>query len=188
MFLFCSLLKVVNYHTFLNKSIFSFFPHLPEVERWANYMIKNYLDADAEVILVAAWLHDIGHYPLPTDVDHAVRGEERAKAFLEKESYPEEKMKRVLHCVRAHRCRDVQPETVEAKIIACIDSASHMTEHMYFDMAKDDKMHKRDLRVYSKMERDFRDLAAFPEVQKKLSELHGAWKKLIEAFEKINLE
>lgn len=161
--------------------------HMPEVEKWAKYMLKKYPQADGEVVLLAVWLHDLGHYPLPTEVDHAVRSEQRAKEFLEKENYPKDKIDKVLHCIRSHRCRDVIPNSFEAKIVACADSASHMTESMYFDMAKEDKQNNCEFRVYAKMERDYRDLASFPEIQNELRELYAAWEKLIKIYEKINL-
>lgn len=162
--------------------------HVPEVEKWAKYMLKKYPQADEEVVLLAVWLHDLGHYPIPTNIDHAIRSEERAREFLEKEDYPKDKIDRVLHCVRAHRCRDVMPDFFEAKIIACIDSASHMTDFMYFDMAKNDKQNNREFKVYAKIERDYRDLAAFPEIQNELKELYESWKKLIKIYEKIDLK
>ena len=72
-------------------------PHVPEVEKWAKYMLKKYPQADKEVVLLAVWLHDLGHYPIPTDIDHAIRSEQRAKELLEKEKYPKDKMNKVLH-------------------------------------------------------------------------------------------
>jgi len=161
--------------------------HVPEVEKWAKYLLKKFPQADEEVVILAVWLHDLGHYPIPAEVDHAIRSEERAKEFLEKLNYPKDKIDKVLHCVRAHRCRDIMPNSTEAKIIACVDSASHITEPMYFDMAKDDKENNRDFRVYAKMERDFRDLSAFLEIQNELKELYETWKKLIKIYEKIDL-
>lgn len=161
-------------------------PHVPEAEKWAKLMLKRYSGANEEVVLLAIWLHDLGHYPIPTEIDHAIRSEQRAKEFLEKENYPVDKMEKVLHCVRAHRCKDVMPETLEAKIMAFADSASHMTDTMYFDMVMADEEGKFP-RTYAKMERDFRDLAIFPEMQKELSEIHGAWQVLLKAYEKINL-
>ena len=107
--------------------------------------------------------------------------------ILEKENYDKLKIEKVLHCVRSHRCRDVMPETLEAKIMAFIDSASHMTDSMYFGMAKDDKNMKQQFRVYSKMERDLRDLSTFPEAKEKLLGLYDAWQKLIKEYEKIDL-
>jgi len=162
-------------------------PHVPEAEKWAKLMLKKYPEADAEVVLLAIWLHDLGHYPIPTEIDHAVRSEQRAKEFLEKESYLKDKIEKVLHCVRAHRCRDVQPQTLEAKIIAFVDSASHMTDTMYLDMVRTDE-EGRFQRTYGKLERDWRDLSAFPEVQGELTELYNAWKVLLTAYEKINLK
>ncbi|KKR21501.1 MAG: hypothetical protein UT48_C0007G0022 [Parcubacteria group bacterium GW2011_GWE2_39_37] len=160
--------------------------HLKEMEKWAHFMIEKYPDVEQEIVLLSVWLHDIGHYPLPTDQDHAVRGEERARKFLEDHNYDDKKIEKVLHCVRAHRCRDVMPETKEAKIIAFIDSASHMTDTMYLDIVREDKNNKAEPRVFAKMERDFRDLSWFPEVQKDLSELYDSWKKLLEAYQKID--
>ncbi|MEI8344079.1 MAG: HD domain-containing protein [Candidatus Moraniibacteriota bacterium] len=163
-------------------------PHVPEAKKWAKLMVKKYPQADEEVVLLAVWLHDLGHYPLPTEIDHAIRSEERAREFLKKENYSEEKMEKVLHCVRAHRCRDVMPETLEAKIIAFADSASHMTDTMYFVMAKSDRENGEAPRVFAKMDRDMRDLASFPEVQGELVELFEAWKVLLKAYEKIDFE
>ncbi|HLM83725.1 MAG TPA: HD domain-containing protein [Candidatus Bathyarchaeia archaeon] len=162
-------------------------PHVPEAEKWSRFMLKKNPEAYEEVVLLAVWLHDFGHYPLPTDIDHAVRGEERAREFLERENYPRENMEKVLHCVRAHRCKDVMPETLEAKIIAFCDSASHMTDTMYLDMVRTDEEGKFP-RTYAKMERDFRDLAIFPEVQKELAELYETWKGLLKAYEKLDFD
>lgn len=113
--------------------------HVPEAEKWAKYLIKQLPKVDEEIILLAIWLHDIGHYPISTDTDHAIKSEEKARDFLKKLNYPKDKACKVLHCIRAHRCNDVMPSSIEAKIIACVDSASHMTEPIYFNMAKDDK-------------------------------------------------
>ncbi len=162
--------------------------HVLEVEKCAEYILKKCPQADKKVVRIAAWLHDIGYYPIPTEIDHAARSEERAKEFLEKESYGD-KTDEVLHCVRAHRCKDVKPETLEAKIIACADSASHMTEPVYFEMAKDYKKSGKSFEeIYAKMERDYRDLTAFPEIQSELKGLYEAWKKLIETYEKLDLK
>lgn len=161
--------------------------HVPEVERWVNYLCDQHPEADREVALLGAWLHDLGHYPLPFEDDHAVRGEQLAMKFLKQEKYPANKSKKVLHCIRAHRCKDVLPETIEAKMVACADSASHMTSYMYVDFALTDREKKQKYRAYAKMDRDYRDVALFPEVKKLLTPLYRAWKKTIREFEKITL-
>lgn len=90
----------------------------------------------------------------------------------------------MLHCVRSHRRKDVMPNTIEVKIIACVDSASHMTEPMYFDIAGVDKENGNEFRTYAKMDRDFRDLGSFPETHE-LKEIYEKWKKLIKSYEKL---
>lgn len=161
--------------------------HVPEAEKWAKKMILKYDEVDEEIVLLTVWLHDIGHYPIPTDLDHAIRSERRAKEFLQREKYSKDKLSKVLHCIRAHRCSDVLPVSLEAKIIAFVDSASHMTSPVYFEMAKDDKENSREFVVYSKIERDFRDLSSFPEMKNELIELYKAWKKIIKIYEDIDL-
>ncbi|MCX6795750.1 MAG: HD domain-containing protein [Candidatus Falkowbacteria bacterium] len=163
-------------------------PHVPEVEKWVRHIATKYPQVDLEIAILGAWLHDLGHYPIPTEVDHAIRSEEQARIFLEQEAYPADKLAQVLHCVRAHRCRDLAPESLEAKIVACADSASHMTDSMYFSMAKDDKESGGEFRVYAKMERDYRDVAFFPEVREELESIHQAWYELMKSYERISLE
>lgn len=161
--------------------------HVEEASKWARLMLKKYPKADKEVVMLSVWLHDIGHYSISRKADHAAIGERRAKEFLKKEKYPEEKAEAVLHCVRSHRCRDVMPRTLEARIIAFIDSASHVTDTMYFDMARVDKSAKKKFRAYAKMQRDLREFSLFPKEKKKLTGLFKAWKVLIKEYEKINL-
>lgn len=153
--------------------------HVPEMEKWANRVCDIYKEADREVVLLGVWLHDIGHYPV-NEIDHAVKSEKITKDFLEKEKYSSGKIAEVLHCVRAHRNRDVKPSSLEAKIVACVDSASHMTDSMYIDIVRD----MRFSYAAEKIERDYRDLAAFPEVKKELTPLYKAWKELLKELNK----
>jgi len=157
--------------------------HVGEMERWAAFLCRRYPKADREIVMLGVWLHDLGHYPLPSKIDHAIRSEKMAKKFLKDNNYPVKKIKMALHCVRAHRCNDVCPETLEARIVACADSASHMTDDMYFDIARTDrKLENPALRFSGKIERDFRDISVFPEVKKLLTPLYLSWKSLIAAY------
>ncbi|MFZ2777841.1 MAG: HD domain-containing protein [Candidatus Moraniibacteriota bacterium] len=158
--------------------------HLPEAQKWARFLTMNHPEADSEVVVLSVWLHDSGHYPI-TPEDHAIKSEKIAKDFLEKEKFNPAKLALVLHCVRAHRCKDVQPESLEAKILACADSASHMTDSsMYPSMLRD----KRAVLTLEKLERDYRDTKSFPEVQEKLKDFYEAWKKILTAYIKLDLE
>ena len=158
--------------------------HISELEKWALYMHKKYPEFDLEIVKLGIYLHDIGHYPLQ-DEDHAVISEKKSRVFLENENYS--RIEEVLHCVRSHRCKDVMPDSYEAKVLAFIDSASHMTDSMYLDIAKKKKEVEGYYDVFGKVDRDFRDLSHFPEVKEELKELHDAWKVLLKAYNNIDV-
>jgi len=160
--------------------------HVEELERWAKLLLKKHPEADEEVVLLGVWLHDYGHYPINPDEDHAVTSERKAKILLEGEKIDEKKLDNVLHCVRSHRCRDVMPKTIEAKILACADSASHMTDKVYLDIAHSNKLRNYKYQVLEKLERDYRDASIFPEIKKEITPLYTAWKALLEAYSALD--
>jgi HD superfamily phosphodiesterase len=161
---------------------FDYLTHVPRVEHWARTMLARHPGIDEEIVLAAVWLHDIGSYPLVQGKDHAVEGEKAARALLEKHAYPAERVAAVLHCIRAHRCKDVMPATLEAKLVACCDSASHLTDYIYAKLAFDgpDGMAK----ASRKIENDYKDLAFFPDLQERLTPLYQKWKGLLEEIRK----
>jgi len=171
----------------IDKSRFAdhFKDHIRELEKWEMIMEKKYPEADKEIVLLGIYLHDIG-FSIGEDDDHAVTGEIIAKEWLEKEKYDTNKTKEVLHCIRAHRCKDVMPEILEAKIIAFIDSASHLTQGIYFGIARKEKEGAK-YEALPKLERDYRDLSLFPEMKEDMRELYDAWKKLIEVYQKMDI-
>lgn len=167
--------------TFENRSC-SVYPYLPrhvsEAKKWAERILENYPEADKEIVLLSVWLHDIGRAIGEENVDHAVKSEVEARRFLSQIKVAPEKIEKVAHCIRAHRCRDVQPETLEAKILAAADSTSHMTDIdyivMFSFMPKDS--------IIAKLERDYRDVGLFPELQKEITPLYEAWRKLLSVY------
>lgn len=163
--------------------IYTLIRHIPEAEKWAIKIAESHPEADKEVVLLIVWLHDVSHYVGDTSSDHAVRSEKMAREFLEKNNYDPEKIQKVLHGVRSHRNRDVAPETIEAKIFACADSASHMTDILYVDMVCQGKFEA----VAAKIERDFRDIGMFPEVQEMLTPIYETWKKFVTEYKKLGL-
>lgn len=79
-------------------------------------------DVDLEILIPAALLHDIARVEESGDktgeIDHAVLGSEIAEGILRKLEYEEEKIKKIKHCVIAHRFRTGnEPTTIEAKIL-----------------------------------------------------------------------
>lgn len=155
--------------------------HVPLVIEQIKKCLKEELDADELVCLLWWRLHDIWHYPVPTDVDHAVRWATIAQEFLEDNRIDEDIITRVVHCVRSHRCKDVQPESLEAKIVAFSDSASHLMDSLYIEMIKD----WRSREAWAKLERDWRDLWLLPKIQHNFTWLYDAWKHLLAEYEKM---
>jgi HD superfamily phosphohydrolase YqeK len=154
------------------------FPHhVMVVTKWAEKLCDLYPEADREVAVIASLFHDLGHF-IDGDTDHAIKSEIAAKAFLEKEKMPAVKINKILHAVRAHRNKDVKPNTLEAKIVCFADSASHMAAEVYLNILADNS--KAD--TLAKIERDYRDLSDFPEVKQELEPLYHAWKNIILSF------
>lgn len=152
--------------------------HVPIVEKWAKRLLLHYPQADNTVLLVSVWLHDIGQAFGTKDEDHAVKSERVAMSYLPSIGAPETFTQAVAHCVRAHRCKDVQPATIEAKLLAAADSASHFTDVVYIDMLN--KMAKSE--VQAKLERDWRDVGIFPELKDEVKDLYQSWKRLFEVY------
>ncbi|MEK7447540.1 MAG: HD domain-containing protein [Patescibacteria group bacterium] len=154
--------------------------HLQIMGKWADKILGMYPDANPEVVRVAVWFHDIGYVDCEDydRDDHAVYSEVRALQFLQANGYSQGKLEQVAHCVRAHRCKDIQPETIEAKIIAVADSASHLTDYAYINLTQ---LGIKDYAM-EKLERDYRDVGLLPEVKQELSPLYEAWKQLLPQF------
>ncbi len=123
------------------------------------------------------YLHDIGHF-LSGNEDHAILSENFAVTFFEKNNY-NKKNKEILHCIRAHRNKDVKPKTLEAKIIVTVDSLSHITNGVYWDMIKEGRSLEK---VLAKIERDYRDLGFFPEVSKMMKNICENWRKIVTEY------
>jgi len=152
--------------------------HLSEAEKWAQKILDEKPEADRKIVMLSVWLHDIGQMIGDRKTDHAINSEIEAKRFLKEEGVDYIIIEKVAHCVRSHRCKDVQPETLEAKILAAADSSSHMTDIIYIDMAYEGRVEE----AKQKLERDFRDKGLFPEFQEKSKPLYEAWKKLLEVY------
>lgn len=161
---------------------FGLVEHFAEMEKWAARLFEMFPKADPKVVLLAVWLHDSGHYIGDEKTDHAVKSEKLAREFLSRK-VDERTIEKVIRAVRSHRCKDVLPETIEEKIVACIDSASHMTDNMYISIARDGRFNF----CLAKIERDFRDTGLIPEVQKEIEPLYKAWLNLITEFKKIGI-
>ena len=98
--------------------------HLVLVAKHATALADE-LGGDKEVILIAAWLHDIGSIISGRD-DHHITGAKIAEAKLIELNYPKEKIELVKNCILNHRgSKSNTRNTIEEKIIAEADVISN---------------------------------------------------------------
>lgn len=83
------------------------------------------LNADMEVLVPGAMLHDIG--VVSDRKYHYIKGKEKAAEILNDAGYPGEKINSVLHVIEAHsRYGGISPETVEARLMRDIDAIDYV--------------------------------------------------------------
>jgi len=96
------------------------FDHVLRVYAMAERLAKAE-GADLEIVRAAALLHDArGSAPgAGQRANHHHSSAEFAESILKSEGWPREKIEAVLHCIRAHRYRDLSepPQTLEAKVL-----------------------------------------------------------------------
>lgn len=95
--------------------------HFIPVSKYVKYLaeIKG---ADAEIVEIAALGHDIGSIIYGRDKHHITGVKIIGKKLLEL-NYPKDKIKKVLHCILAHRgSNGIKPKTLEAEIVAEADA------------------------------------------------------------------
>ena len=151
--------------------------HVFEVEKWVKRIIQKYPEADREIILLSVWLHDIGQV-VGEDIDHAVNSENEARLFLPKIKIFPEKIGEIVRCVRSHKCKDVQPNTLESKILAVSNAVSHMTDFYYITMIS--RLSKE--MALSKFKKDCEIIKFLPDVERETRLFCRAWKELLSAY------
>ena len=102
------------------------YDHIEAVVKNGALLAERY-GADKEVVMIAAWLHDIASvtdfslYP-----EHHIHGAEMARDILSQWDYEPEKIALVQDCVRNHRGSvPLDRESVEELCVADADAISH---------------------------------------------------------------
>lgn len=100
--------------------------HILSVVKYGKFLARK-LDADEEIVEIAALLHDIASIKDKDNYEnHHLLGAEEAEKILKGFKYPQEKIEKVKHCIYAHRgSKSINRETLEAKCVASADAMAH---------------------------------------------------------------
>lgn len=94
-------------------------------------LAENISSNDAEMLLLAGWFHDAGHYH---NCDcHEQKGSEIVKQFLEEQNYPSEQISRVANLILATQIEHEPQDLLEA----CIKDADfiHFADPNYYEIS-----------------------------------------------------
>ena len=94
--------------------------------------LASQLNADSEIVELAAWLHDIKKIKKEKG-NHHVKGAEEAREVLFKFGYDNDKTEQVVHCILTHSSdKKYIPETIEAKILVSVDAYAVIDDFVSF--------------------------------------------------------
>lgn len=97
--------------------------HIVRVVKIAKKILENE-QADAEIVIAAAWLHDCVILPKnhPERKKASLLAAQKAESFLSGTDFPSQKIKQVKHAIEAHSfSAGIYPGTTEAKIVQDAD-------------------------------------------------------------------
>ncbi len=107
--------------------------HVETVVKYSKILAKK-LNADEEIVEIAAWLHDIIKIKEGIRENHHVLGSEEAEQILKNLGYPKDRIEKVKECILTHSSdENYPPKTKEAKIVANADALSHFEN--FLDLA-----------------------------------------------------
>lgn len=153
--------------------------HLVSVVKYGTRLAEQ-LEADVEVVQLAALLHDYAGIKNRQWVsDHHIHGARLAGDVLQGLSYPPEKVAAVQHCILSHRAsKNIPRETLEANIVASADAMAHFAHVpslLYLAFVRKEMGMKEGTQwVLGKLERSWNKL--MPEAQLIIQKRHEAVK------------
>jgi len=96
--------------------------HLFRVNQLAKYLQKME-GGDRDVIIAAAWLHDIGL--VHGNANHCFKGAKMARNFLGELGIDYDTIMRIVHCIEAHD-GEIEARSLEAKVVHDADTLDKM--------------------------------------------------------------
>jgi len=157
--------------------------HLLVVEQLAHWLCDEIPEADRDSVILSVWFHDKGRL-VGIDDGHDVYGKKAAKERLSKTKLSLEKIELIANACLSHRAEEIQPESLEAKILATVDAMSHfISPNFYFRVFE----HYRKLKSFEetldiikkKLDRDYQQKILFDQAKEKIKPTYEAWKVVL---------
>ncbi|MFH0928444.1 MAG: HD domain-containing protein [bacterium] len=155
--------------------------HLLAVEKFARELLKKLPSANAEVVLLSVWLHDVQRVR-GLKGDHVGSGAKEACKILSKFGYSKEIIEQVRAAILSHSCNTkLLPKSVEGKILASADAMSHYVNDLYLTIAVSER---QDLAAYKKwalekLDRDYHKKIFFGFAKKMIQKRHEVLKEFM---------
>jgi uncharacterized protein len=154
--------------------------HIVPVVKYAKKLAKI-LNANEEVVELAALLHDIGRLRFGGE-NHDVTGIPEAEKILAEHNAPQEVIDEVKHCIESHRgSKDIPPKTTIARIIANADAMAHfdILPVFFYWRSKKQTFDEAFKWVDDKIDRDWNKKLTLPEARKMMDDKYKAIKLVL---------
>jgi len=155
--------------------------HLLAVEKCAKELLNELPKADAEVVMLGVWLHDLQRVR-GLKGDHARVGAIEAKKVLKQFGYSRETIETVKGMILVHSCdTKLMPKTLEEKILATADAMSHYMNDFYLTIALTGKREMPDFKKWAlkKLDKDYNKKIFFDSAKKRIKQRHKILKEFL---------
>jgi len=156
--------------------------HIVPVVKYAKKLAKI-LNANEELVEIAALLHDIGRIRFGSE-NHHITGISEAEKILLKYNAPQDVIDEVKHCIESHRASEgVPPKTKIAKIIANADAMAHfdILPVFFYWLSKKQTFDEVFKWVDDKIERDWKEKLTLPEARTIMKDKYKAIKLILDS-------
>jgi putative nucleotidyltransferase with HDIG domain len=169
----------------------------PNADEWIDWAYENHVlfvadyaeelakkhSANVEFVVAGALLHDVADAVMDRDnPEHEAKSLKIAEQVLHESGFDEKETNEIVYeIIEPHSCRERLPETIEGRVVATADGASHfLTEfYAYFcwkHYGPEDNFSVFKDWVNKKIEKDFTKKIFFEEVKKEILPKYEALK------------
>jgi len=153
--------------------------HTDFVRKYALALARK-LNADQDVVEVAALLHDLGRIRYAVE-DHEKTSARDGEKILRDLDFDEDFIKKVIGAVMAHRgSAPPEPETIEEKIVSCADAMAHFDSllNLFYVYVRDFNKTPGEARewILQKIDKAWNKVCKMPEAKEMVKEKYKAAK------------